>query len=336
MGDAMPTPEGRLRILFSVRTLFNLEQAHQLFLKDPAQYKEYMRDTENELLDAGPLMWLYQACERINMHSDALGYRPFNIGVSSKDDLGTQRKILNSIGQHEILDAAFHSQPHGGAGYRREWIRRYFNNQAQPSVFFTCNEEDAQMAVDDGLAAARIIIPENGHYTPLGKDEGFSWWFDLDAVAWGTSGELAYKKKGLEAFFKTEWRDREKPIEPGPFTNPLTAMSQINRDLAALDIESPLKLNFCTARGGKSMMRASNTMQHYGMSFGQGHYMAGDSKSELFNIVRADGGADLFIDDQLAHMEPLLVDGHTACGQVPYAADSAMGKFLKNVNNTPK
>jgi|GEM_PF-4707147 len=332
----MPTPEGRLRILFSVRTLFNLEDAHQLFLKDPAQYQEFMRDTENELLEAGPLLRMYQMCERINAYSDILGYRPFNIGVSSKDDLVTQRKILNSIGEHDIQDAAFHCQPHGGAGLRREWIRRYFNNQAQPSVFFTCNGEDAQMAVDDGLASAQIIIPEQASYTPLPKGENFNWWFDLDAVAWGTSGELSYKKNGLEAFFKTEWRDRNKPIEPGPFTNALTALSQINADLAAADIDSPLKLHFCTARGGKSMMRASNTMQHYAMQFEQGHYMAGDSKSELFNIVRADGGADLFIDDQRAHMEPLLVDGHTACGHVPYAADSAMGKFIKKSTQAPK
>ena len=332
----MPVPEGRLRILFSVRTLFNLEEGHRIFLEDPAKYKEYMRDTEKDVLEAGPLLRMYQMCERINEYSDQLGYRPFNIGICSKDDLESQRRILNSIGTHNIEDAAFHSQPHGGAGYRREWIRRYFNNLAQPSVFFTCNQEDAQMAVDDGLGSAQILIPDGASYTPLDKDDKFHWWFDLDAVAWGTSAEMAYKKKGLKEFFKTEWRMRDKPIERGPFTAALQVLTQINADLERLGIDSPLGLSFCTARGGRSMMRASNTMQHYGIHFEQGHFMAGESKSELFNIVRADGGADLFIDDQITHMEPLLVDGHTACGHVPYAADSAMGRFLKRQAAAPK
>lgn len=335
----MPVPEGRLRILFSVRTLFNLEEAHQLFLKNPenpTEYKEYMRDNENVVLEAGPLLRMYQMCERINSFEKELGYRPFNIGISSKDDLETQRRILFSIGNHDIIDAAFHSQPHGGAGYRREWIRRYFNNTAQPSVFFTCNQEDAQMAVDDGLASAQILMPEGASYQPLKKGETFDWWFDLDSVSWGSSAEVVYKKKGLPAFFNSEWRNRDKPIEKGPFTNALMAMAQINKDLRDLGIESPLSLHSCTARGGKSMMRASNTMQHYGIHFEQNHFMAGESKSDLFNIVRADGGADLFIDDQVAHMEPLLVDGHTACGHVPYAASSAMGKYLKKIDQQPK
>lgn len=325
----MPVPQGRLRILFSVRTIFNLEEAHKLFLEDPAKYKDYMRDTEQDVLEAGPLMRLFQMCERINSYSDALGYRPFNIGWCSKDDHNTQRRIFNSVGHHNLTDTAFHSQPHGGAGYRREWIRRYFNNHAQPSIFFTCNQEDAQMAVDDGLASAQILIPDGASYSPLKKNESFDWWYDLDGVAWGSSAERTFKSMGLEKFFAKEWRDRNKVIEPGPFTDALTAMSQINRDLAKLGIESPLQLHACTARGGRAMMRASNTMNHYGIEFQQYHFMAGESKSELFNIVRADGKADLFLDDQIAHMEPLLEDGHVACGHVPYAKDSAMGKFMR-------
>tara|TARA_R110000764_G_scaffold148021_1_gene235890 strand:+ start:10466 stop:11518 length:1053 start_codon:yes stop_codon:yes gene_type:complete len=338
-GEVMPIPQGRLRILFSVRTIFNLEEAHKLFLEspeNPTKYIEYMRDTEKDPLEAGPLMRLYQACERINHMEDKLGYLPFNMGMCSKDDFDTQRRIFNSIGNHDIHDARFLAQPHAGAGYSRDWIRHYFNNQAQPSIFFTCNDQDAQMAVDDGLAASRIIIPEDASYAPLKKSEDFSWWFDLDAVAWGSSAELIYKKKGLNAFFDAEWKNRDKIIEPGPFTSPLTAMAQINRDLENLGIESPLKLHFCTARGGRAMMRASNSMQHYGHHYDHGHFMAGESKSDLFDLIRAEGQADLFMDDQIAHMEPLLVDGHTACGHVPYAKDSAMGRYLKKQPAAPK
>ena len=75
MGETMPVPEGRLRILFSARTLFNLEEAHKLFLKDPAnpqEYIQYMRENEDKPLDAGPLLRLYQICERINRYSDEL------------------------------------------------------------------------------------------------------------------------------------------------------------------------------------------------------------------------------------------------------------------------
>lgn len=335
----MPVPEGRLRILFSARTLFNLEEAHKLFLKDPAnpqEYIEYMRENEDKPLDAGPLLRLYQICERINHYSDELGYRPFNIGVCSKDDPVSQRRILNSLGQDYIEDAAFHSQPHGGAGYRREWIRRYFNNQVQPSVFFTCNPEDAQMAVDDGLAAAQILIPEGASYDVLKDGETFDWWFDLDAVAWGSSAEVEFKKNGKDAFLKKEWSRRKSPIERGPFTAPLITLSQIVRDLKDKGIASPLQTHACTARGGKAMMRASNTMQHYGIEFAQSHFMAGESKSDLFNIVRADGGADLFLDDQIGHLEPLLVDGHTACGRVPYSVDSAIRKYEAKLANKLK
>ena len=335
----MPAPQGRLRILFSVRTVFNLEEAHKLFLEspeNPTKYIEYMRDTEKDPLEAGPLMRLYQTCERINSLEDQLGYLPFNIGMSSKDDFDTQRRIFNSIGAHDINDARFLGQAHGGADYNPEWLRHYFNSQAQPGIFFTCNDQDAQMAVDDGLAAARILIPEDGSYAPLKKNEDFNWWFDLDAVAWGTSAEVEYKKKGLDKYRATEWRKRDIPIESGPFTSPLTAMSTINKDLEKLGIDSPLKLHYCTARGGLAMMRASNTMKHHGHHYDHGHFMAGESKSDLFDLVRAEGNADLFMDDQIAHMEPLLIDGHTACGHVPYAKDSSMGRYLKKQQAAPK
>ena len=68
-------------------------------------------------------------------------------------------------------------------------------------LFLSANEKDVQDAINEGIAAARILPYEN-------EEDEFSSQvkiaFDGDAVLFSEESEIIYKTQGLEAFIKYE------------------------------------------------------------------------------------------------------------------------------------
>jgi 5'-nucleotidase len=261
-------------------------------------------------LEKGPLFDFAEAALKLN---DVAGEPIFEVGMSCKDEVDTAVPIFRSLDVQGLDEV----------GYR---IAKSGNNLSLADhkgfgtdLLLSRNSEDVQFAINNGIAAATIYTPPNG-FDYNREDGPIRLWVDGDAVAFGSSSEVRYREEGLEVYREMEGKEFDVPVEPGPFTDILVKISELNQRFEKG--KEPFELSLLTARGGNAGARALTIAAHHGINFNGGTYfMSGADKVEMLKAQKP----DIFFDDQMVHLEQSA--NYCPTGLVAYEEGGPMYEF---------
>lgn len=322
----MPRPLGHLRIMMSSRVLFDLEEADGIFKeKGPGAYADYMRGRgeysgafdpalKGRALKKGPLYDFAKALLDLNEVNE----KPIvELGFFCKDDQETALPIFRNLDVGDMGVLVEYRVATAGNPLAQE-----IHDAFSTDLLLTRNPQDAQTAIDNGIAAAVINFPPHGTYDHNGKSHPVRLFVDCDAVVFGGSSEVRYRTQGLEIYRDLEGKEFDQLLEPGPFTAVLAKMSQLNSEFPKG--QSPFTITALTARGGIAAARVMTIAEGLGIRFNGGiFFMGGASKSEVIKAQRP----HLYLDDQDVHLD--AAKPYCPTGLVAYPAGSAMHRLLE-------
>jgi 5'-nucleotidase len=324
--------------MLSSRVLLDLEEADKIYAEEGLEaYKEYMLPSEDSpdydpevggrRMAKGPLFDFAIAALKLN---EVSGKPIVEIGLSCKDETDTAVPIFRSMDVAGLIDMNYRIAKSGSSVDIKD------HEAFGTDLFLTRNSDDAQLAIDNGIAAASIYTQPEGFNYSREKDAPITIYVDGDAVAFGSSSEVRYRKEGLEVYREMESEDFDKNIEPGPFTEVLAKISQLNAEFPREN--QPFKIALLTARGSVAGARALTVANDHGIDFNGGTYfMGGAEKAAVLKAHRP----DMYFDDQMVHLK----DSAEFCptGLVAYENGSPMHTFqleqeldAANSNNAKK
>ena len=277
-----------LVIGISSRALFNLEKENQIFEEQGVTaYEQYQVEHENEILQKGSAFQLVKAFLGLNSKSQE---RLVEVIVMSRNNPNTSLRIFNSIEDYglDITRAALTS----GAEIT-PYLKAF-----KTDLFLSANCQDVQAAIDNGIAAGRILTGA-AHVDSKRKIDQIRIAFDGDAVIFSAEAEKIYQKSGMQAFAEHEKANADNPMGKGPFASFLTTLSHIQELFKDSDIQ-PVRTALVTSRNAPAHERAIKTLRNWGVHIDEAFFLGGVSKTE----VLAAFGAHIFFDDQDVHTEP--------------------------------
>jgi len=122
--------------------------------------------------------------------------------------------------------------------------------------------------------------------------------FDGDAVIFGGESQKIYDEQGLEAFIAHERAHAKEPLSQGPFFKFLKTLSEIQTRFPME--RSPIRTALVTARNYTTHERVLGTLDAWGVRVDEAFFQGGVDKYEVIQAF----GADIFFDDQDAHLVP--------------------------------
>lgn len=275
----------KLVIAISSRALFNLEEENKIFEeKGLDDYYKYQIENEDVILKKGTGFRLVKNLLKIN--DDFPNDKQVEVIIMSRNNSATSLRITKSIEKYN-LDIA-RSAWSGGND-----IAKYLK-PFKVDLFLSASEQDVQSAINEGIAAARILPYEN-------DEEEFSNQvkiaFDGDAVLFSEESEVVYKTQGLEAFIEHERNNALNPLKSGPFAQLLRVISNIQAKYP--EERTPIRTALITARNSPAHERVIRTLSQWGVRLDEAFFLGGVDKYEVVKAF----GADIFFDDQDVHLE---------------------------------
>ena len=287
----------KLVIAISSRALFNLEEENAIFDQEGLEsyYKHQLENLDNPLAKGSGFRFV-QNLLAINQRFDN---KLIEVIILSRNNAATGLRIGRSI-EHFNLDIE-----------RTGWtagtpVARYLE-AFKVDLFLSVHSQDVEEAVNSGVAAATILP-----HTPITSQESslVKIAFDGDAVIFGDESEKVYQEGGLEAFIAHERENAKNPLSKGPFFKFLKTISEI-QDKFPME-SSPIRTALVTARSFSTHERVLGTLEGRGLRVDEAFFQGGVQKYEVIKAF----GADIFFDDQDAHLEYTSKD--TPSAKVPY------------------
>jgi len=289
--------QDKLVIAISSRALFNLEEENAIFDQEGLEsyYIHQLKNLDNPL-GKGSGFRFVQNLLAINERFDN---KLIEVIILSRNNAATGLRIGRSI-EHFNLDIE-----------RTGWtagtpVARYLE-AFKVDLFLSVHAQDVEEAVNSGVAAATILP-----HTSITSEEGniVKIAFDGDAVIFGDESEKVYQKGGLEAFIAHERENAKNPLSKGPFFKFLKTISEI-QDKFPME-SSPIRTALVTARSFSTHERVLGTLEGWGVRVDEAFFQGGVQKYEVIKAF----GADIFFDDQDAHLEHTSKE--TPSAKVPY------------------
>jgi len=286
----------KLVIAISSRALFDLEEENAIFDQEGLEsyYKHQLENLDNPLSKGSGFRFV-QNLLAINQHFDN---KLIEVIILSRNNAATGLRIGRSI-EHYDLDIE-----------RTGWtagtpVARYLE-AFKVDLFLSVHAPDVEEAVNSGVAAATILP-----HTPITSEESdmVKIAFDGDAVIFGDESEKVYQEGGLEAFIAHERENAKNPLSKGPFFKFLKTISEI-QDKFPME-SSPIRTALVTARNFSTHERVLGTLEGWGVRVDEAFFQGGVQKYEVIKAF----GADIFFDDQDAHLEHASKD--TPSAKVP-------------------
>ncbi len=287
----------KLVIAISSRALFDLEEENRLFEKKGLErYYRYQIHNEEKALKPGAAFGFVKNILRINkMFDDKL----IEVIVLSRNNAATGLRIKHAIDRYGLdIERAGWTAGAPIANYLKAF---------EVDLFLSAHEEDVQAAINEGIAAARIIPKK---YKKRGKRHDVRIAFDGDAVLFSDESEKIYKKHGLEAFLAHEKKNAKKPLPKGPFARLLKVISQIQKRFPME--KAPIKTALITARNFSTFERVIRTFDAWGVRVDEAFFLGGVEKRRVVKAFKA----DIFFDDQDVHLD--RTSKSTPSAKVPY------------------
>lgn len=283
----MNLQDNPLRIGISTRALFDLEDEHNVFIKEGVQaYAKLQLQRECELIKKG---CGYEVVERL-MKLNIPGERPFvEVILLSRNSPDLSLRAFNSIEKYDlgIKTGSFTSgRPLGP--YVPAW---------NIDLFLSNEPDDVQSVVSAGTAAARLGLIQSAETTRKEAADEVRIAFDGDAVVFSQESDEVYKAKGLQAFLEHERENAKKPMAGGPFGEFLKKLS-ILREIYLDDKGfSKVRIAIVTARNAPAHERVIHTLRAWGSPADEAHFVGARNKAPILNAF----GAHIFFDDQEKH-----------------------------------
>ena len=262
------------------RALFNLDKSHEIFVSEGLEkYRDYQISKENDHLEPGQAFHLVKKLLQLNKKIE--GERSVEVILLSSNSADTGLRIFNSIEYHklDIRKAAFC----GG-----ESPHKY----AKPfgaHLFLSTDIADCQLALESGVAAARIISPNISKK----EDNLLKVAFDGDAVIFSEESQEIYEKQGLEAFDSNEKNLAKETLPGGPFKPFLSELHKLQGKFLKKG-DCPIHIALVTARSAPSHERVILTLREWNIRIDECLFLGGLPKVNFLKAYHA----DIFFDDQ--------------------------------------
>ena len=268
-----------LVIGISSRALFNLEQENKIFEEQGVEaYEAYQVAHENEILQKGAAFQLIKAFLELKIRR--------HVFALFRDIMITSTSLPSSV--------LFNSKNALTSGAEIAPYLKAFKTD----LFLSANSVDVQSAINDGIAAGRILTGD-AHADPKQKINQIRIAFDGDAVLFSAESEKIFQKNGIQAFEEHEKANANTPMAKGPFANFLTKLSYVQQMFKEKEIQ-PIRTALVTSRNAPAHERAVKTLRNWGVSINEAFFLGGVSKTEVLTAF----GAHIFFDDQDIHTEP--------------------------------
>ncbi|MEA5444689.1 5'-nucleotidase [Gammaproteobacteria bacterium AB-CW1] len=288
--------DNRLVIGISSRTLFDLEDSHRRFEEEGVEaYSAFQIRHENDVLKPGVAFPLVRKLLRLNQGRD----EPLvEVILLSRNSADTGLRVFNSIEHHElgITRAAF---TNGESPWR-------YIGPFGADLFLSAHGEDVGAALQAGCAAATLVPAA----AEANDSDQIRIAFDGDAVLFSDEAERIFREKGLDAFRESEKSAARRALSGGPFRNFLSALHRIQQAFPAES--SPIRTALVTARDAPAHERVIRTLREWEIRIDEALFLGGMDKTAFLQAF----GADIFFDDQRAHVE--RANGKVATGHVPH------------------
>lgn len=292
-------PAIRLVVAISSRALFDLSEAHRVYIEQGVEaYHAYQVAHEREVLAPGVAFALTRKLLALN---DKLGERGrVDVILLSRNSSDTGLRVFDSIRHHGlgIQRAAFTG---GASPYR-------YVSAFGADLFLSADPEDVRQALAAGCAAA-TILPAPAPATE-DSDEQLRIAFDGDAVLFSDESERIFRAEGLAAFTANEVAAADKPLSDGPFKGFLLALRRIQALFPIAEV--PLRTALITARGAPTHERVVRTLRAWNIRIDESLFLDGLGKGPFLRAF----DADIFFDDQEHNCRDSA--GHVATGHVPH------------------
>jgi len=281
------TLDDKLVVAISSRALFDLEEENTIFEKDGLDaYYAYQLEHENIPPKEGTAFRLVKNLLKIN---DYFGKdeRQVEVIILSKNNAATSLRITNAI-EHYNLNIE-------RSGWTSGRDMANYLNAFSVDLFLSADEKDVAKALQNNVAAAKILPSLSSFYKE--NDQQVRIAFDGDAVLFSHESECIYQEKGLEAFIEHEKKNKDNPMQKGPFAKLLLTISSIQKRFP--NEEAPIRTALVTARGAPTHERVIKTLNLWDVRIDEAFFLGGSEKSKILQAF----GADIFFDDQDTHLE---------------------------------
>lgn len=291
----------KLVIGISSRALFNLERENQIYEQQGVEaYAAYQREHENDPLQPGSAFPLARALLHLNSLMPE-AERLIEVVVISRNSPDTGMRAFNAIEQHglDISRAAFT----GGTAVMTPYLHAF-----EVDLFLSRSQEDVQLAIDSGFAAAQLVDLPAGFSAPTDQIRIA---FDGDAVLFDPESEEYFQQHGLEKFLERENALRGLPMGRGPFAKLLIMLAELQQRFPAE--QCPIRIAIVTARNSPAHARVVHTLRNWNVSVDEAFFLGGVPKAKVLQAF----GAHMFFDDQDTHVR--AASSVVPAGKVPHA-----------------
>ena len=297
----------KLVIAISSRALFNLENENKIFEeKGINDYYKYQIENEDKIIEKGTGFRLVKNLLKIN--DDFPDDKQVEVIIMSRNNSATSLRITKSI---ENYNLDIQRSAWSGGNDISKYLKPF-----KVDLFLSANERDVQNAINEGIAAARILPYENKNDENSNQVKIA---FDGDAVLFSEESEIVYKTKGLEAFLEHEKTNASKAMKTGPFAQLLKVISKIQAKYN--EEQTPIRTALITARNSPAHERVIRTLSQWDVRLDEAFFLGGVDKYEVVKAF----GADIFFDDQDVHLENSSID--TPSAKVLYKEESILNRL---------
>ena len=287
----------KLVIAISSRALFDLEEENALYDQEGLEaYYRYQLEHVDEPLSPGSGFRFIRNLLRINAQFES---PLIEVIILSRNNAATGLRIGRTIEHYNL--------PIERSGWTAGTPVARYLSAFKVDLFLSAYSPDVEEAIGQGFAAA-TILPR----TPVSEAESeiVKIAFDGDAVIFGDESERIYQEQGLEAFIAHERANAQKPLSKGPFFKFLKTISEIQERFPME--QAPIRTALVTARNYTTHERVLGTLDAWGVRVDEAFFQPVVEKYEVIQAF----GADIFFDDQDAHLLP--ASAKTPSAKVPY------------------
>lgn len=292
-----------LTIAVSSRTLFNVEDGHQIFIeKGQDAFDEYMKSKADVPMRPGPAFETVTRLLKLNAGISDVS-KQVQVVVLSRNSVKGGIRIMNSI--------HYYGLPIERTAFCSGTDRFRYAEAFEADLFLSANAEDVAAALKNGLAAATLLPKE--HTAHVEDSDEIRLAFDGDAVLFSTESDDQYREKGLAHFREYELVNADKPLEGGPFKNVLHKLHAIQKSWPAG--KCPLRTALITARGVPAHHRVVATLDAWDIHMDEVVFAGGFKKGPILRAF----GAHIFFDDTRKNTDSAEEYGIVA-GHVPFGS----------------
>ncbi|XP_078063701.1 cytosolic 5'-nucleotidase 1A-like [Mustelus asterias] len=288
-------PKEAIIIAISVRSLFDMQEEHELFLTEGLEEFENFQITNEDIpLKEGIAYPFTKAIQMVNNRLRARNPEEkqlFEIILLSTHSAEGGVRIINSVNHYDLEISKF-----------------YFLNGSDPSVylhshdvklFLSASESAVCNALKKDIPAALML-----HHECQTADEHLKVAFDGDSVLFSDETDVVFREQGLDGVIKYEKDMEHVPMGEGPLKEFAMILGEMKKKFSPEN--DPICTYLVTARSGNDLgIRAIKTLRNWGLKIDEAFFMAGSPKGPLLAQIQP----HIFFDDNARNIKGARAHG---------------------------